>query len=572
MGNTTSFENGSGSKLGEHLVAPRKGNPVIDYKCLNKYETLEEISHNTHWYDKNELELLLRSDDPQFRRQLRKYIHRDIFTTYQLESSIPERIQFDECYLIDRDRVMKSTKQTVEDVKIVEHEEDSHCRSHIIAHGLPTTERNVAQEHAYPNLSSSPVRSTDYYGITYEGSPDSSSSRSEESTSSNGMYSPPSSYHSSTTEPSPEIPQEKFQQVEHFMAGYSLEAAINRVAVQESLGKGRDQWHEGPHQQQASPAHSGETRVKDFKKTHKKKNLSRARSKSMSMLPNRHIPARPQHAADFDFLEYGTEKKGPRIYQQVDTIPTAKISVNASPVPYHEYRGKAVRNAISSNNRNKVGQYQHLSVKGPICRTMVEAGIPPKVPPHRVGVSNGAEGHGKPVWRVGHKSSLSDGSWVEQTGSKGHDSYTRKCSFVRKQTLSERIEDEKDKGEALKMVTTNEESSIRSGKREKTFMLPGYDHERKLQVVNVNKGDSIYCPTPIQQTRSLESLINSDRRCVSMYEPTLVRNPAVARYDESCVSTGYFGFELLESNSDARKHADRMWTHRGEQFLAKVGS
>lgn len=609
MGNTSSTI--TGSKIGEHLVAPQKGNPIIDHKSLRISQVFEELSQDLTWYEKSQLQSLLKSNDMSMKSQLRKYIHRDIFTSYELENGIPEDIQFGECYLLERDgpilnnrhsqQYNSNRKRDCNDIYIKDEEDhqELHKKYKQLSH------HKLAQLNAK------------YYQDKYEYQKENSSTNSNPSdcSSSNDMYSPPSSTNSCDF--SSEIRQDNYDRVEELVARNAIDETINRLAIQEVPERRRISTIEPI---DIPPGISAG-----------KTTLTRSRSKSLSSLPawraqrlSRGISTRQVcsvdygNKSDFDFLNQRDEiyvgktiakdtadthqqqSKDTVIYETDQIYPRSEISaINSNNVilpnddlKTHHQRYKTNRfrgsNLVAAKDDNHTKPLNKSSVSG-TSTNIVEAGIPPKVPSHKVGVSpNLATGVEDVSWRAGHQPSTSDDSWIKSKArncSNSPEIYTRKCSYLRRKhsTLGSIDLDKEDQDTIIQSYQTgdsmdsdrNVDSHYKMNHTEsigRKFMLPGYDQEKKLQVVNRSRGDSSQSSTPLRETQSKESLSNG-RNCVSMYEPALPRNPAIMLYDERNSITGsYFSLELLNSDSDARRYADQMWSQRGEGFLAKVSS
>lgn len=249
-------------------------------------------------------------------------------------------------------------------------------------------------------------------------------------------------------------------------------------------------------------------------------------------------------------------------------------------------------------------------------RKSVDAGLPPKVPPHRT-LSMLSDSPGvPPTWRMppGHPnqvtmrlSSIATGASSRQTSLQrtpsmpadkhpdGNDIYTRKCSFIRRRNSvvarSMSVSSSNYGASSLppSPTTAANTAANRTAQHKhskSSFMLPGYDETKtKLQVINqaspkpsvdalgLDK-DTLQAvddlkkhSAPLPRTRG--RLGKEVKSCYDL-NATLTETPPPPP-SQSNTSSGfyYYGLELFDSNTPKDRYG-YLWNDRGQSFMAKI--
>ena len=187
----------------------------------------------------------------------------------------------------------------------------------------------------------------------------------------------------------------------------------------------------------------------------------------------------------------------------------------------------------------------------------VNAGIPPKVPPHRNLTSSELKNtrlspvkiKSVTIGEDGRLPSINNTTKNNNSKNKNNGSqiYTRKCSFKKRSTsLSERKTDDE---------------KIEQNVDRLRFMLPGYEEHTKLKVVNSDENDELSQSSKRNSTTELNQIPQS-----RTYRPR-------QRLVQSCYTKTedyYYGSRTGTFVATESKDEGDIWSSRGKSFLAKL--
>jgi hypothetical protein len=289
-------------------------------------------------------------------------------------------------------------------------------------------------------------------------------------------------------------------------------------------------------------------------------------------------------ASDFEFLTISPvpEESPVDVVCQDMAITTAYLNARHQQLPkkkpsfeYRQYSGRMDRQTVST-----------VEVQDD-----VDAGIPPKVPRHRISLL--------PALELSPIQGPSEPSPTSPTKPGGWDMYTRKCSYVQRQntvlakthqqtTNDGPVTELRRKG-SIRRDTTGKWRAGSSSREDLggNFVLPGYDQKTKLKVVNKGKDwpsvsnssvDTVGLNPPTAKLTPTKGITvkRSNSRRIRFDEPkqTAVRRnisrkkKRVSVYDPYGDPYQHYFFGV--DSTDGSSILDAMWAQRRESFLKRL--